>query len=72
MKFSGEWKRQNSARRTLVDWLTDNKSSIENLGFEKVNQLFDTSFDEFTPNEELAQTVIDYFSNLNNYNLIFN
>lgn len=60
-------------KNKLNTWLnkTSNKQAIENLGYDKINQLFSTSFDEFTPNSQLSQTVIDYFNNTNNYNAIF-
>lgn len=58
-------------KKKLVEMLTESKSSIENLGYDKINQLFKTSFDEFTPNDQLSQAVIDYFHNKNNYSAIF-
>ncbi|GAA5027811.1 hypothetical protein GCM10011506_15920 [Marivirga lumbricoides] len=57
-------------KEKFVQWLSANKSSIENLGYDKINQLFNTSFNEFTPNNLLSQTVLNYFSITNNYNAI--
>ncbi|MEO8239775.1 MAG: hypothetical protein ABI576_16850 [Flavobacterium sp.] len=68
-----QWRLKNTTltKDKLVGWLTDNKSSIEKLGYEKINKLFGKNFDDFTPSNELSQASIDYFANINNYNKIF-
>ena len=39
--------------------------------FNKINQLFGTSFDETSSSSELSQAVIDYFNNESNFKKIF-
>jgi len=52
--------------------LTENKSYLENLGPEKINQLFGTDFEKIIfDKRDLSNTVIGYFSNNTNYNKIF-
>ena len=57
----------------LHNWLISDecRTAIGNLGYEKINTLFGTNFDEFTSASSLSQTVIDYFNNSQNFNSVF-
>ncbi|MFK7102316.1 hypothetical protein [Flavobacterium oreochromis] len=68
-----QWRMKNTnlTKEKLVEWLTENKAGIESLGYEKINELFGTSFNNFTSKNILSNTVIEYFSSINNYNKIF-
>ena len=68
-----QWRMKDTefTKELLNDYLNAHRDAIEQLGVDKINLLFNTSFDEFTSNSQLSQTVIDYFNNTNNYNAIF-
>ncbi len=55
----------------LLTYLKTNKDAIESLGYDKINKLFKTNFDDFTSKEELYENVITYFSKNDNYTKIF-
>ncbi|MBB1140671.1 hypothetical protein [Myroides sp. WP-1] len=59
-------------KEKLVSLLKENKYYLENLGTEKINQLFGTNFDKIIDDkDDLSNTVIGYFSEGINYNKIF-
>jgi hypothetical protein len=68
-----QWRMEGTemTKEKLVNWLFENRSHLENLDFEKYNQLFETNFNKFTPKSSLSEKVIEYFSNTTNYNKIF-
>ena len=64
-------KQTNFSKETLTGYLTNNRTSIENLDVEKINQLFLTRFRANTPKSEISDAVINYFNNQSNYLKIF-
>lgn len=70
-----QWRLKETAltKSQLNTWLktTECRTAIENLGFEKINQLFGKNFNEFTQSSELSQSVIDYLNIENNFTTIF-
>ena len=69
-----QWRMEGTemTKQKLVSWLTENKSYLENLGPEKINQLFGTDFDKIIYDKsDLSNAVIEYFSDNTNYNKVF-
>ena len=64
-------KQTNFSKETLTGYLTNNRTSIERLGFEKINKLLGKDYDVLTPVSTLSDAIINYFSNQQNYFKIF-
>ena len=55
----------------LIQWLTDNKNSIENIGKNKISMLLNDNNILDMTNSQAANKLIDYFQIENNYFKIF-
>ena len=58
-------------KETLVQWMKDNKSSIENLGVNKISNLLDDAGVLDMTNSQAADLLISHFNNNSIYSLVF-
>ncbi|NLD48817.1 MAG: hypothetical protein GX660_16765, partial [Clostridiaceae bacterium] len=68
-----QWRMEGTefTKEKLVQWLTDNKTSIENLGVDKISDLLDDVDVLEMTNNQAADLLIFHFKNSSNYSVIF-
>ncbi len=68
-----QWRMEGTyfTREQLVVYLQQNREVIEDLGIEKINNLFNTNFNELSTSSEISDSVINYFNSNNNFTSIF-
>jgi len=59
----------NLTKENLVTWLSDNRSSLESLGYEKIKSLFPS--DELMNSSNYIDRFINKFNSQTTFNLIF-